>query len=288
MSRCNLQFSDYQEKTVLNEPKSYDNTPKVLLVDADSLLFLSSYFPENSEMEFNTEELKIKEAKFRLNKKIQEIVNNVEKWYNIKQTLFFIGGSVNFRYKLHPDYKANRKNRKISFLIPILKEYMLNNIQNTVKTEFSEVDDYIFESYKLANKNCLIATIDKDIMYYCPDCPIYDYRSYKSKKLTNAIIEGTFKNFTEKESRLAICTQIICGDPVDFIKGAVGIGKSWCDKNLHINMTNYQFIKSILKAYLKSNKGDSKLAKKDIRLNYSLLKLYTKNEVEKLNLVESK
>lgn len=47
-------------------------------------------------------------------------------------------------------------------------------------------------------------------------------------------------------------------------------------------MTDYQFIKNIFKAYLKSTKGDSVEAKRQMKLYYKVLKLHTQEEIKAL------
>jgi 5'-3' exonuclease len=271
-------------KIVLNKPSEYDNTERILCIDFDSVLYTSTYFPESSLLQFPTEELQIEEAKFRVRNKLQEITNNVEEWFNIKQTLVFIGGKNNFRYKLYPDYKKNRISTIKSPLLPIIKQFIINEIPNCAVTENCESDDYCYEIKKITNNNCVISSLDKDVHFWCSEVPLYDFRSYTSKELPNTIVVGQFKYMSEKDSRLAIATQILTGDTTDNIKGAAKIGKVYCEKNLHRDMTNFQFIKAILKGYLKANNNDIKLAKKNMKLNYFLLKLWTKDELKSLNL----
>lgn len=45
-------------------------------------------------------------------------------------------------------------------------------------------------------------------------------------------------------------------------------------------MTDYQFIRAIFIGYLKSTRGDSVEAKKQMKLNYNLLKLHTQEEIK--------
>lgn len=272
------------EKIVLNKPSVYDNTERILALDTDSILYSASYFPEDSLKDFPTDELQLEEGKFRIRNKIQEITNNVEEWYNIKQTLIFLGGKGNFRYKLFPAYKANRKDKEISPLIPLLKKYIIKELPNVILSDGSEADDYCYEIYKMTYGNCVIGCIDKDILYNTPGAVIYDYRSYQSKELENTTICGSFKSITEKQSRLAQAMHIVCGDVSDGVPGAKGVGEAYCKKTMHEDMTNYQFIKQIFLAYLKSTKGDSIEAKKQIKLFYKLLKLWTKDELKSLNL----
>jgi len=265
---------DIVVKTVKNSPSKYDDSERVLLIDADSIMYTATYFPEDSLLEFPTEEDQIEEAKYRTRTKIQEIQNNVEEWFNIAETYVFIGGKDNFRYKVFPEYKANRKDTVKSPLLPIIRQYMLEEL-NTIEAHGGEADDYVIDGISISKGNCVVSSIDKDVLYYSPNIPLYDYRSHDD-------VMGEFKYISTNQSRLAIATQIVTGDTTDGIPGAKGVGKAWCEKNMHIDMTNYQFIKAILKAYLKATNNDSVEAKKQIRLYYKVLKLYTIQEMNDL------
>ena len=262
------------DKVVKNCPKEYDATERILLVDADSLLYYACHFPEDSLMEFPTEEERIEEAKFRVGNKIQEITNNVEEWFNITKTLLFVGGDNNFRYKIYPEYKANRKNAVKSPYLPIVKKYIIEEL-GAIPSHGCEADDLVTDSTKMCKGQCLIACIDKDIRLYNPDIPIYDYRSHDD-------VLGEFKYLGAKEARLARAVQLVTGDVGDGIPGAKGVGEAYCKKNMHQDMSDYQLVKQILLAYLKSNKGDAVKAKEEIRLYYKVLKLYTLEELKEL------
>lgn len=261
-------------KTVKNCPDSYDATERVLLIDSDSITYYATYFPEDSLIFFPDEDAQIEEAKFRVQNKIQEIQNNVEEYFNIKQTLLFVGGRNNFRYKIFSDYKANRKKAIKSPLLPIIKEYMVTEL-GAIESHNGEADDYLTEAAMISQNKCIISAIDKDIIAYNPNIPIYDYRSYND-------VLGEFKYITEKESRLARVTQLISGDASDGVPGAKNMGKAYCEKNLHQDMSNYQFIKAVYIAYLKANKNDSIEAKRQIRMYYLVLKLHTQEDINKI------
>ena len=237
-------------------------------------MYTATYFPEDSLIEFPTEEEQLEEAKYRVRTKLQEIQSNVEEWFNIVQTYIFIGGKNNFRYKIFPEYKANRKNVIKSPLLPFIREYMIEELK-AIESHGGEADDYIIDAISESSGNCVVSSIDKDVLYYSPNTPLYDYRGYND-------VLGEFKYITDKESRLARATQIVTGDSTDGVPGAKGVGKAWCDKNMHINMTDYQFIKAIFLAYLKANKNDSVESKKQIKLYYKVLKLHTRKEIDKL------
>ena len=276
--KTNIQHVEMNIREVKNAPVKYDETERVLIIDADSIMYFATHFPENSLMEFPTEEDRIEEAKYRTRTKIEEIHNNIEEFYNIQETFMFIGGRGNFRYKLYPNYKSNRKEKNL--LIPIIADYMLNEL-NAIPSDGAEADDYVYNATILSKGNCIVAAIDKDVFYNCPDIPFYNYRSYGNTL-------GEFKYISKKESRLAIASQVVTGDSGDGIPGAYKVGKAWCRDNMHKDMTDYQFIKMILKAYLKANGGNMTEAKKQMKLYYKVLKLYTQNELDKLNIDESK
>lgn len=261
-------------RTVKNCPTKYDDSQRVLLIDADSIMYTSTYFPEDSLLEFPTEEEQLEEAKYRTRTKLQEIQINVEEWYNIVQTYIFIGGKGNFRYKIFPEYKANRKDTVKSPLLPFIKEYMLEELK-AIESHGGEADDYIIDAISECSGNCVVSSIDKDVLYHSPNIPLYDYRGYND-------VLGEFKSISTKQSRLARATQLVTGDSTDGVPGAKGVGKAWCDKNMHVDMTDYQFIKAIFLAYLKANKNDSIESKKQIKLYYKVLKLHTRKEIDKL------
>lgn len=261
-------------RTVKNCPTKYDDSQRVLLIDADSIMYTSTYFPEDSLLEFPTEEEQLEEAKYRTRTKLQEIQLNVEEWYNIVQTYIFIGGKGNFRYKIFPEYKANRKDTIKSPLLPFIREYMIEELK-AIESHGGEADDYIIDGISECSGNCVVSSIDKDVLYHSPNIPLYDYRGYND-------VLGEFKSISTKQSRLARATQLVTGDSTDGVPGAKGVGKAWCDKNMHIDMTDYQFIKAIFLAYLKANKNDSVESKKQIKLYYKVLKLHTRKEIDKL------
>jgi len=268
-----IQEVDIVVKEVKNCPLKYDNTERVLIIDADSIMYFASHFPEDSLMEFPTEEERIEEAKYRTRTKLEEIHNNIEEFYNIQETFIFVRGRGNFRYKLYPDYKSNRKQK--NDLIPIISLYMLEEL-NAIPSIGAEADDYVYDAYLLSKGNCVVAAIDKDVLYNCPDVPFYNYRSHGDTL-------GEFKHISKEESRLAIASQVVIGDSGDGIPGAYRVGKAWCRDNMHLGMTDYQFTKAIFRGYLKASGGNSKIAKEQARLNYSVLKLYTQDELETIN-----
>jgi hypothetical protein len=105
---------------------------------------------------------------------------------------------------------------------------------------------------------------------------LYDYRGYND-------VLGEFKYISEKESRLAIATQIITGDSTDGVNFCPKKGAAWCKKNLHENMSDYTFIKTIFICYIDAWKGNQSLAKQNLKLCHTLLKLHTIEQIKNIN-----
>ena len=285
-------------RVVKNKPLKYDEIERVLLIDADSIIYTSVYNPERYLKDVFDEkvgvfvriamtedeilnipqeiiDLDIEECKFRFRTKIQEIQNIIDESFNIKKTILCCGGSNNFRYQLLKEYKANRKTT-----LPYLKEikqYIINEL-GAYPALCGEADDTLYHFWKLSPNNVIIATIDKDIKSSCYGL-FYNYRSY------NDVI-GEFYSVSEEESRYNLCTQLIVGDNSDNVNLCPKKGKKHAEKVLKLGSTNYQYIKTLFKTYIDAYKGDSKLAKENLKLCYLLLKLHSFDDMEKINLVK--
>lgn len=273
-----VQVEDYQEggefeivpKVICNEPLEFDSSKKVHLIDADSIIWFSHYNPNLLPEERGTEE-DVEECKYRLRTKIQEISNNVERWFNITDTILCVGGKNNFRYKLFPEYKAQRP-KDIHPNIGILKEYIINEL-GAIAAPFGEADDTIYHLFKKVNENSLISCIDKDIKSSCWG-HFYNYKSYPG-------IMGEFYYVTEQESKFNLCCQILTGDVSDNIKVNKGLGVKGVLKIINPEMSDFTLKRKILETYIKYN-GDK--AKELLKQTYKLLKLHTFEEIEAMKI----
>lgn len=253
-------------RVVKNKPLKYDNTERVLLIDADSIVWFSNHNPNLLPEERGTEE-DLNECKFRLRAKIQEIVNNIEEFFNIKKTILCVGGANNFRYKLFPQYKAHRPT-DIHPNIKVLKKYLIEEL-NAIPAPFGEADDTIYHLFKLFEENTIISCIDKDIKSSCWG-HFYNYKS-------NLDTIGEFYYVTKQESKFNLCCQILTGDVSDNIKVNKGLGIKGVLKIINPDMSDFTLKRKILETYIKYNGTN---AKKLLKQTYKLLKLHTFEEIE--------
>jgi DNA polymerase I len=225
-----------------------DNTEdKVVLIDADSLMYFSSYGSEEDQILSET----------KLSEKIYDILNIVGQSYNVEKYYVFVKGSNNFRYKIFPAYKKNRPAKHP--IIDVLNKYLVDNF-GAIESHNAESDDYAFSYSQLPEyKNrTIICSVDKDLLQI-PGIH-YDYQKNK------------FHHISEEDARYNLAIQMIMGDAADGILCLRGYGPKKAQALIEKGMSSYQYMKIILKEYQK-NCLTAQEAKDQVRLNYKLLKL---------------
>ena len=133
------------------------------------------------------------------------------------------GTSDNFRKKLFPKYKGNRKKQKKPQLRYELPQYIEANYK-TIKRMMLEGDDVLgiwhtgpfFEDLG----ETIVVTIDKDLMQI-------PGKFYNPKRSQQGI-----RDISEEEADYAFYTQILTGDATDNYKGLPGVGPAKAKKIL--------------------------------------------------------
>ncbi len=225
-----------------------DNTEnKVILIDADSLMYFSSYGSEEDQLLSET----------KISEKIYDILNIIGQSYNIERYYVFVKGSNNFRYKIYPEYKKNRPAKHP--IIDVLNKYLVENF-DAIESHNAESDDYVYSYSQLPEykDRCIICSVDKD-MLQIPGIH-YDYQKNK------------YHHISEEEARYNLAIQMIMGDAADGIQGLRGYGPVKAKKIIQKGMNNFQCTKIILQEYQK-NYLTLQEAKEKVRLHYKLLKL---------------
>ncbi len=222
--------------------------PMVALIDADSLMYFSSYGSEEDQLLSET----------KLSEKIYDILNILENNYNIEKYYVFVKGKNNFRYKLYADYKKNRPQKHP--IIDVLNQYLVENF-SAIESHNAESDDYAYTYSQLPEYKgrTIICSVDKD-MLQIPGLH-YDYQKNK------------FHHISEETARYNLAIQMIMGDAADGIIGLRGYGIKKAEKIIRWGMTKFQCIKAILNEYQKNCKSPEE-AKSLVRLHYKLLKLH--------------
>lgn len=182
------------------------------LLDGDILTYRCAAASEETDMEI---------CLLRLDRAVREVLYVTESdTYEI-----FLSGEDNFRYKIFPEYKANRKDIVKPKWFQQCREYLVTN-WNARMAHGCEADDmlgieqtrhnYVYHSMLLEGQqegcsHSVICSIDKDLL----QIPGKHYNFVKNEFTTISELAG-FRNFY---------TQLLMGDASDGISGVAGIGK---------------------------------------------------------------
>ena len=235
----------------------------ILLVDADSLVFASCYRTRH-----NGEELEdiyyrdIKDSANKFDEQFMRIVNDVDEIFDVKNVITFNGSKGNFRKKITPTYKANRKNKELPPLLHQMHDYV-KNTYNSIYGYGVETDDLVAKHWKeiqdqAGRENVMIVSIDKDYKQF----PALIYNYHRKEIL----------NITEQEALYNFYEQMIAGDSADNVNYFKGKGKKFAEKYYKGCRTKYKYTKKLYELFKKEYK--SKARQRYVEC-YNLLKLRT-------------
>jgi DNA polymerase-1 len=143
----------------------------------------------------------------------------------------YLTGPNNFRYKINPEYKANRKDKPKPIHLPICREYLIDQY-NAVVTDGYEADDAL----GMAQTNdSVIFSIDKDLLMI-PGCHFN-------------FVTKTYKEVDELEGLKAFYRSMLIGDTSDNIRGVDGIGKVKAGRLIDPCTTESQMFDIVYKLY---------------------------------------
>lgn len=165
-------------------------------------------------------------ATFRINEMIEATLAEVE----ADSYKIFLTSKDNFRKKVYPEYKANRKKEPPKHL-KFLKDYLEAN-WNAVEAKEMEADDYL-AIYQ--NDNTIICSIDKDLLQI-------------TGKHYN-FVKKEFSTIDELEGDRRFYTQLLTGDTSDNIKGIDGVGPVKAGKALAECTTEKEMFDVVRKMY---------------------------------------
>lgn len=169
----------------------------MILVDADIVVFRAAFSAEDEPEPW----VACSRADFMLKEMCEALeTNSMELW---------LSGNNNFRYKVFPEYKANRIDAKRPKWEKEVREYLLTTWKANV-SDGCEADDMLGVRAVELHDTAIIATIDKDLDMI----PGWHYNFVKREKY-----------FVSSEEAIRhFYYQCIVGDAADGIKGVPGLG----------------------------------------------------------------
>src|SRR5512143_417281 len=166
------------------------------LIDGDILVYSVGFFAEDK-----TED----EALVEMDSKLDEITFNC----GCSDSVIYLSGSNNFRQKIYPAYKANRKQEKPKHF-NALRNYLIK-VEQAQVAEGQEADDALgIAQHRAERDTTIICSLDKDLLMV--EGWHYNWRRDETVEVTK--LEG-LRNFYR---------QLLTGDTTDNIPGIYGVG----------------------------------------------------------------
>lgn len=209
-------------KEVEIKPIQFEHSSKNVLIDADSMLYLSiPNKEEQSSLESLPDEDRIFEALKISQSKFEALYASIVDTCNSSKdpTMFFsCSRSTNYRLAFYSSYKASREKSKskrpeiVSLSLLELKNHILNNYKKAVHCLNCEADDAIAYVKRLIPDESIVCSIDKDVLCQLPGI---HFNYAKNEKVETS----------EAEALNFLCMQGLMGDSVDSIPGIPKVGK---------------------------------------------------------------
>ena len=199
-----------------------------VLIDGDILAYRSAYSAKDETSEWA--EAKVDELIWKILDDCVDLGFPVTGDYQV-----YLTGRTNFRFKIAKGavYKGNRKPDKPEFL-PAARRRMITE-WGAIVSEDEEADDLIGKACTELKHDCVIASIDKDML----QLPCWHYN----------ISRADFTKVSRFEGHLFFYTQILTGDAADNIKGLAGVGPKTAEKLMQGVETEQDMWEVVLKAY---------------------------------------
>lgn len=233
----------------------------IVLFDADSLIFACCYRSKNDiDRDKGKYYTDIKDASNKYDEQFMKIINDISDIYDVNSVITFNGSKGNFRKKITPVYKANRKDQELPPLLHELHKYV-KETYNSVSGCGVETDDLVAKHWheiqkEIGKEYVLICSIDKDYKQF--NCLMWNYH----KKI--------ILDITHQEALYNFYEQMIAGDTADNVNYFKGKGKKFAEKYYKDCTTKYQYTKKLYQLFKEQYK--SKAREKYIEC-YNLLKL---------------
>lgn len=188
---------------------------KKLLIDGDLVCFRNCCGPdswENHEVGINA---------------VLDALNYIFENTGVYDYEMYFSGENNFRKKIFPEYKANRRKMERPPSLPMVKQYFIHYPDQVA--DDLEADDLL--GINQIEETCIVS-IDKDML----TIPGWHYNFVKDEWIY-VTPGGAIKTFY---------TQLLTGDPADGIKGAKGIGIKKAEKILADCEVESQYVETCL------------------------------------------
>jgi quinol monooxygenase YgiN len=168
-------------------------------------------------------------------------------------------GQNSFRFRIYPDYKANRAELIKPTHYKALREYAVKHLGAIVADDVEADDMLTIRANELGIDNWVFITNDKDL----GQTPGKHYNW--SKKTT--------KDVSRHEAMYCLYMQVLTGDSIDNIKGCPGIGPAKAAHAMRDAADDDEMLEVCKWLYTQAYNGDEEYAMKDLKLNIQLVRM---------------
>jgi hypothetical protein len=168
-------------------------------------------------------------------------------------------GNENFRFKIYPEYKANRNNAHKPVHYQALRDFAVKHMGAVIADKVEADDMLTIRANELGIDRWVMVTNDKDLQQ-TPGMH-YDWR----KKTLHEVDRDT--------AMRCLYTQVLVGDSVDNIKGCPGIGPAKAAHALRDAEDDTEMLEVCKWMYLKQFDFDEAEAMKELKLNIRLVRM---------------
>lgn len=147
------------------------------------------------------------------------------------QYMCFLSGKGNFRYKVYPEYKANRKDMVDPRFRQDCKEFLIRE-WNAIISHGCEADDLLGINQ---SEDTIIASIDKDLLMI----PGWHYNWVRDERTYTVPIDA-LRTFYK---------QMLIGDTTDNIIGIRGLGPAKSSKYIDSLETEEEMVETVFNLY---------------------------------------
>ncbi len=199
-----------------------------VLIDGDEVAYKAAFATETS-VRWNEETWVSFADETEMKDSIDTIVSNALEDTKCDKVFVALSDRENFRKRIYPEYKANRKNNRKPVGLKFCRDYLFNNYKTRIR-RWCEADDTLaIEAYKNID-NTVIWSVDKDFLTV--PC--------------NLFREGKIQKITKEEAEAQLKYQTLIGDTADNFGGAKSFGPVKASKWL--NEKGYSW-HSVVKAF---------------------------------------
>lgn len=184
------------------------------LIDSDLVAYRCSASAENEE-EFV--------ALYRVDELMRRLLHEL----SAEDYAAYLTGSNNFRYKVNPEYKANRKDVPKPKWLEACRTHLVTEWKASV-TDGNEADDELGIAFNKSPDNSIIVSLDKDLLQI--PGRHYSWEISGSNRGTQWTRSAELRTIGEREGLFNFYWQLVMGDKSDNIFGFDGKARATVPK----------------------------------------------------------